>query len=133
MTLFQITPSPSATETAWPKKGSLLKTSSDMSRRNLKAGAGKSGRSTATGKSGREKFVFSFGAGKADGDENRKDLLGGKGANLHGMTRLGLPVPPGFTISTDVCSYFYLNHKTYPKVLEPQVKLALSRIEKQMH
>ncbi len=61
-----------------------------------------------------------------------RDLLGGKGANLHGMTSLGLPVPPGFTISTEVCSHFYSNKKTYPKTLESQVKLAVSRVEKEM-
>jgi pyruvate, orthophosphate dikinase len=76
--------------------------------------------------------VFSFGGGKADGNENQKDLLGGKGANLHGMTKLGLPVPPGFTISTEVCTYFYAHDKTYPKPLEPEVKLALGRVEKLM-
>ncbi|MGB3922248.1 MAG: PEP/pyruvate-binding domain-containing protein, partial [Minisyncoccia bacterium] len=67
-------------------------------------------------------MVFCFGGGKADGQEHQKDLLGGKGANLHGMTRLGLPVPSGFTISTEVCSYFYDNGKNYPKPLEAQVK-----------
>ncbi|MGZ3687450.1 MAG: pyruvate, phosphate dikinase, partial [Bdellovibrionota bacterium] len=61
-----------------------------------------------------------------------KNLLGGKGANLHGMTKLGLPVPPGFTISTDVCTYFYDNGKSYPKSLEAQVKQALARVEKVM-
>ncbi len=82
--------------------------------------------------SGRGKYVFSFGGGKAEGAEGMRELLGGKGANLHGMTRLGLPVPPGFTISTEVCTYFYLNKKTYPKTLEAQVKQALARVEKQM-
>jgi pyruvate,orthophosphate dikinase len=77
-------------------------------------------------------MVFSFGGGKADGKEHQKDLLGGKGANLHGMTQLGLPVPPGFTISTEVCSYFYGNGKNYPKPLENQVKAALAKIEKWM-
>ncbi len=61
-----------------------------------------------------------------------KDLLGGKGANLHGMTKLGLPVPPGFTISTDVCTYFYKKEKTYPRALEDQVKNALHKVEKIM-
>lgn len=79
-----------------------------------------------------ERFVFSFGNGKADGTEHQKDLLGGKGANLHGMTQLGLPVPPGFTLSTEVCAHFYSNDQSYPKVLESQVKQALARIEKEM-
>ena len=77
-------------------------------------------------------FVYSFGGGKAAGAENMKDLLGGKGANLHGMTKLGLPVPPGFTISTEVCTYFYGHGKAYPKALEAQVKKALAQVEKQM-
>ena len=81
---------------------------------------------------GREKFVFSFGAGKADGHEGQKNLLGGKGANLHGMTKLGLPVPPGFTISTDVCTHFYAHKQTYPKLLDAQVLQALTRVEKTM-
>jgi pyruvate,orthophosphate dikinase len=84
------------------------------------------------GKAGREKYVFSFGGGKADGNEGQKDLLGGKGANLHGMTKLGLPVPPGFTISTEVCTFFYDNNKNYPKALEAQVGQALGRVEKVM-
>src|SRR4051812_29118458 len=117
MTLSQITPSPSATETAWPKKGSLLKTSSDTSRTKLKTGTAKE-KGTQPQKKGKVQFVYSFGSGKAEGSEGQKDLLGGKGANLHGMTKLGLPVPPGFTISTEVCSYFYKNGKSYPKLLE---------------
>ncbi len=78
------------------------------------------------------KFVYSFGGGKADGNETQKTLLGGKGANLHEMTRLGLPVPPGFTMSTEVCTYFYANHNNYPKNLESQVRTALKRVEKEM-
>src|SRR5262245_2914066 len=106
MTLSQTTPSPSATETAWSKKGSVLKTSSVMSKTSSRIGAD---RSKTGAKAGKEKLVFSFGDGRAEGAENQKELLGGKGANLHGMTRLGLPVPPGFTISTEVCTYFYDN------------------------
>ncbi|MBY0470012.1 pyruvate, phosphate dikinase [bacterium] len=79
-----------------------------------------------------KKAVYFFGAGKADGNEGMKNLLGGKGANLHEMTRLGLPVPPGFSISTEVCTYFYDNNKSYPKVLEKQVKDALVKVEKIM-
>ncbi len=74
----------------------------------------KSAKSTAPKKG---KFVYTFGAAKADGDGKMKSLLGGKGANLAEMTRIGLPVPPGFTISTEVCTYFYDNKKTYPKEL----------------
>lgn len=78
------------------------------------------------------KFVYSFGAKKAEGNEKQKELLGGKGANLHGMSKLGLPVPPGFTISTDVCSYYYENKKKYPQALNSQVKAALKRVENAM-
>ena len=114
--------------------------------------AAKSGKNTSSGKvlgksakkpapaakvaakatSGAERYVYSFGGGKSDGNEKQKDLLGGKGANLHGMTQLGLPVPPGFTLSTEICTYFYAYQKTYPKVLEAQVRGALAQIEKLM-
>ena len=76
------------------------------------------------------KYVYSFGDGVADGDGSLKTLLGGKGANLAEMTRIGLPVPPGFTISTEVCTYFYDNKRTYPPELEKQVETAISKIEK---
>jgi len=59
-----------------------------------------------------------------------KPLLGGKGANLHEMTRIGLPVPPGFTITTDVCSYFYDHNRSYPPQLEGQVAAAMAKVEK---
>jgi pyruvate, orthophosphate dikinase len=61
------------------------------------------------------KWVYAFGAGKADGRARMRDLLGGKGANLAEMANLGLPVPPGFTITTEVCTYFYAHDRTYPK------------------
>jgi pyruvate,orthophosphate dikinase len=64
------------------------------------------------------KYVYTWGAGRADGDGSMKALLGGKGANLAEMTRIGLPVPPGFTITTEVCTYFYANRKTYPQQLQ---------------
>ena len=67
------------------------------------------------------KFVYHFGDGKADGQADMKNLLGGKGANLAEMSILGLPVPPGFTISTEVCTYFYDNDHTYPPELKEQV------------
>ena len=78
------------------------------------------------------KYVYTFGAAKADGDGKMKSLLGGKGANLAEMTRIGLPVPPGFTISTDVCSYFYKNEKSYPAELKEQVLLAITGLEKDL-
>jgi pyruvate, orthophosphate dikinase len=74
------------------------------------------------------KWVYTFGDGKAEGRGNMRELLGGKGAGLAEMAGLGLPVPPGFTISTEVCSYFYANGSKYPSDLEAQVKAALDHI-----
>ena len=76
------------------------------------------------------RYVYYFGDGKADGEGKMKPLLGGKGANLAEMTRIGLPVPPGFTITTEVCSYYYENKKSYPPELNEQVSTALAKIEK---
>src|SRR6516225_4836275 len=76
------------------------------------------------------KYVYLFGNKKADGDGSMKPLLGGKGANLAEMSRIGLPVPPGFTITTEVCTYYYQNKKSYPKALEAQVKSGVQFIEK---
>jgi pyruvate,orthophosphate dikinase len=79
------------------------------------------------------KYVYFFGGGKADGNESMKNLLGGKGANLAEMAghpKLRLPVPPGFTVTTEVCTYFYDHKKTYPKSLNNQVKESLARMEK---
>src|SRR5512137_334779 len=78
------------------------------------------------------KYVYLFGNKKADGNGGMKPLLGGKGANLAEMSRIGLPVPPGFTITTEVCTYYYENKKTYPKSLEPTVKAGIAFIEKIM-
>jgi pyruvate,orthophosphate dikinase len=71
------------------------------------------------------KWVYRFGDGKAEGRADMRDLLGGKGANLAEMSNLGLPVPPGFTISTEVCAYFYTNGRRYPDGLEDEVSVAL--------
>jgi len=76
-----------------------------------------------------EKFIYSFGDGKAEGDASMKNLLGGKGANLAEMCNLGLPVPPGFTISTDICHYYYLHGKKVPMNFNEEVRAALNRIE----
>src|SRR5262245_50890235 len=78
------------------------------------------------------KYVYQFGNKKADGNGSMKPLLGGKGANLAEMTRIGLPVPPGFTITTDVCTYYYANKRTYPKALQPQVEAGIRQMEKIM-
>ena len=77
------------------------------------------------------KFVYEFGK-KTDGNAQMRNLLGGKGANLAEMARIGLPVPPGFTISTEVCTYYYSNKKTYPKTLMTDVRSAVANIEKQL-
>ena len=79
-----------------------------------------------------KKWVYFFGAGKAEGDGTQRALLGGKGAGLAEMSRIGLPVPPGFTITTEVCTYFYGKKKTYPKELDAQVKTSVVRVEKIM-
>ena len=67
------------------------------------------------------KWVYTFGDGKAEGKADMKNLLGGKGANLAEMANLGLPVPPGFTITTEVCTYYYANAQSYPDDLKAQV------------
>lgn len=78
------------------------------------------------------KYVYYFGGKKAEGKAEMKELLGGKGANLAEMVNIGLPVPAGFTISTEVCTYYYANKRKYPKELNKQVNDALAKVEKQM-
>jgi len=78
----------------------------------------------------RKKPIFSFGNGKAEGNAKMRELLGGKGAGLHEMTRIGIPVPPGFTITTEVCKYYYEHQHRYPKNLDGQINSALARMEK---
>ncbi|HCV43275.1 MAG TPA: pyruvate, phosphate dikinase, partial [Bacteroidetes bacterium] len=80
-----------------------------------------------------KKYVYSFGKGKAEGSADMKGLLGGKGANLAEMTNIGLPVPAGFTISTELCTSYYANKKKYPKSLTGEVGAALKKIEKAMN
>src|SRR5215218_7089170 len=78
------------------------------------------------------KYVYVFGNKKADGDGSMKALLGGKGANLAEMTRIGLPVPPGFTITTEVCTYFYAHKRTYPATLQAEMEKGVANMEKIM-
>jgi pyruvate,orthophosphate dikinase len=78
------------------------------------------------------KMVYFFGGGKGEGNAKMKNLLGGKGANLAEMAKLGVPVPPGFTITTEVCTHFYQNKKTYPKGLKEKVAESMRKIEKIM-
>jgi pyruvate,orthophosphate dikinase len=79
-----------------------------------------------------KKYVYLFGNKKADGDGTMKALLGGKGANLAEMTRIGLPVPPGFTITTEVCTYFYASKRTYPAQLQSQIDAGIANMERIM-
>ncbi len=76
-----------------------------------------------------KKYVYFFGQGKAEGNAKMKDILGGKGANLAEMTNLGISVPPGFTISAEVCDYYYKHSKTYPEGLKEEVETHLRRLE----
>jgi pyruvate,orthophosphate dikinase len=78
---------------------------------------------------GKARWVYSFGNGQADGRGGMKNLLGGKGAGLAEMSDLGLPVPPGFTITTEVCAHFYANGRKYPSALEAQVQTSLAKVE----
>ncbi len=83
----------------------------------------------ATSTMTKAQWVYAFGGGNADGDASMKNLLGGKGANLAEMSALGLPVPPGFTITTECCTHFYANEREYPADLEAQVAQGLARVE----
>src|SRR6478609_6470192 len=75
------------------------------------------------------KYVYSFGGGKAEGKADMKALLGGKGANLAEMSVIGIPVPPGFTITTEVCAAYYENGKKLPEAVRPQVEAAITAME----
>jgi pyruvate, orthophosphate dikinase len=99
-------------------------------RTDKKVRSAKPSRPAAAAAPRKGKWVYTFGDGKAEGKAQMKNLLGGKGANLAEMANLGLPVPPGFTITTEVCTYFYANHKSYPKELEGQVETALAHVGK---
>ncbi|WP_375634250.1 MULTISPECIES: pyruvate, phosphate dikinase [unclassified Bartonella] len=78
-----------------------------------------------------KKWVYSFGDGKAEGSASERNLLGGKGANLAEMSNLGLPVPPGFTLTTEVCNFYYAHDKSYPEELQESVKQALRYVAEQ--
>src|SRR5271155_1358844 len=77
-------------------------------------------------------WVYGFGNGSAEGRADMRNLLGGKGANLAEMSNLGLPVPPGFTLTTEVCTCFYERGRTYPDELKAEVDAALARLEGQI-
>ncbi|MEJ7703300.1 MAG: PEP/pyruvate-binding domain-containing protein [Geodermatophilaceae bacterium] len=78
------------------------------------------------------KYVYLWGNNKADGNGSMKPLLGGKGANLAEMTRIGLPVPPGFTITTEVCTYYYAHKKQYPATLQAEMENGVANMERIM-
>ena len=78
-----------------------------------------------------KKHVYAFGGGKADGDGKMKDVLGGKGAGLAEMSRAGVPVPPGFTISTEVCNIYFQNNNRLPKEIEQEISQSLAQLEQQ--
>ena len=78
------------------------------------------------------KFVYFFGGNKGEGTAKMKNLLGGKGANLAEMASLGVPVPAGFTLTTEVCTHYYKNRNRYPKELKSKVNAAMERVEKVM-
>ena len=96
-----------------------------MTRRAAKAAP----KATVAKKAKKVKYVYFFGQGKAEGDRTMKDTLGGKGSGLAEMTNAGLPVPPGFTISTEVCTYFYDHGRKYPPALRAEVEKHLHRVE----
>jgi pyruvate, orthophosphate dikinase len=114
----------------------MVRSTSRRTRVKRKSGRPASGRDRTAGSraptpktSARErKWVYRFGNGKAEGRADMRNLLGGKGAGLAEMANLGLPVPPGFTITTEVCTYYYENGKTYPKGLRQQVEAALADV-----
>src|SRR5690242_17568239 len=87
-------------------------------------------RATTAAKPAKGKYVYQFGK-KTDGNGSMKPLLGGKGANLAEMCRIGLPVPPGFTITTEVCTYYYANKRTYPAALKAQMQAGVAALEQQ--
>ncbi|HWX73099.1 MAG TPA: pyruvate, phosphate dikinase [Xanthobacteraceae bacterium] len=97
-------------------------------RRAVKAKDRQKGRTTAPSAAPMGKWVYAFGGGKAEGRAGMRNLLGGKGAGLAEMAHLGVPVPPGFTITTEVCTHFYQNGKTYPKELKAKVDAALAEV-----
>src|SRR6266576_6014823 len=114
----------------------MVKSTSRRTRVNRKSGRPASGRDRAARRrasmpktsAGGRKWVYRFGNGKAEGRADMRNFLGGKGAGLAEMANLGLPVPPGFTITTEVCTYYYENGKTYPKGLRQQVDAALAEV-----
>lgn len=112
-------------------KITILRKEKYMAKKVANKTASKKAAAKSVSKTKKNKFIYLFGA-KTDGDATMRNLLGGKGANLAEMARIGLPVPPGFTITTEVCDYFYKNGKKYPASLAADVKAGVASVEKQM-
>jgi pyruvate, orthophosphate dikinase len=106
----------------------IKKSSAPKTRKAARKTSAKAASAAARVKAAKGKWVYAFGGGKAEGRASMRNLLGGKGAGLAEMAQLGLPVPPGFTITTEVCTYFYRHGKTYPKELKRQVDAALAQV-----
>src|SRR5690348_3030733 len=109
-----------------------MRAMANASRRSVKSRPSRSSSKASAAPRGAKagKHVYLFGR-KTDGDGSMKPLLGGKGANLAEMCRIGLPVPPGFTITTEVCTYYYANKRTYPAALRAQIEAGVAAIEQQ--
>jgi pyruvate, orthophosphate dikinase len=111
-------------------KKAAKKTARPAPRATANRTATKAARKTGAGRKASGKYVYFFGGGKADGDRTMRDLLGGKGANLHEMTKAGLPVPPGFTITTAACNLWYENGRKLTPAIEAEMEAAVRRVEK---
>src|SRR5207244_6960611 len=111
-----------------PISSFMARKSSASRRAATKPASGRRNKRKPAAKHKAAKCVYYFGEGKADGNGKMKPLLGGKGANLDEMTRIGLPVPPGFTISTEVCTYFYAHNRSYPRTMQAQVEEGIRRM-----
>ena len=103
-----------------------------VKKKAAKKAAKKSAKKKSAARTPKGKFVYLWGNGKADGDGSMKALLGGKGANLAEMSKIGVPVPAGFTITTEVCTHYYDNGKKYPKTLQGQIEENIAQVEKIM-
>jgi pyruvate,orthophosphate dikinase len=123
---------PAARKKAVAKKKAATKKKAPAAKKKATSPARKKTAATAKRKAASGQYVFGFGGGKSQGRAGLKNLLGGKGANLAEMASLGFPVPPGFTISTEVCTYFYDRGRKYPVQLEGQVRKAVAQVERLM-
>src|ERR1700726_3502611 len=103
-----------------------------LSRSNARRHTKIKSRRSSSAKSKASPCVYYFGDGHADGTGKMKPLLGGKGANLAEMTRIGLPVPPGFTLTTEVCTYYYAHNRTYPASLQAEIDKGVANMERIM-